>query len=184
MLDRVLETSPAAHSFSAMRAQCLVGLKRHDEANRLIAEILTKSPGNSDALYVRGLVFCQQGKLETNGMGHFKQVLRGDPGHPASLHAHKTAKEILKLKASGNEAFKKADYASACECYTAALGLDPGNNFGICHILRVNRAVAQKKMGNTDDAITDCTAALEMQGCSQRTSSAAHTPCASAFGVE
>ena len=62
VLDRVLEVSPAAHAFAAMKAQCMIGLKRMAEATSLIQDILTKSPGNSEALYVRGLYYCQQGR--------------------------------------------------------------------------------------------------------------------------
>ena len=160
IIDRILDLSPAAHTFSAMKAQCMVGLNRMQEASGLIAALLTRSPGNSEALYVRGLYYCQQGKLEPDGIGHFKQVLRSDPEHAASKHALKAAKAQLKHKQRGNEKFRDGDLPDAMACYSSALELDPDNNLGMCHVLRVNRAVVQGKLGATDAAISDCTAAL------------------------
>lgn len=62
----------------------------------------------------------------------------------------------------GNEKFRDGELPDAMACYSAALELDPDNTLGLCHILHVNRAVVRGKLGATDDAITDCTAALEI----------------------
>jgi tetratricopeptide (TPR) repeat protein len=162
VVARVLEISPAAHNFTAIKAQCFIGLDEFDQANALIASVLVKAPQDSDALYARGLLHCKQGKLETIGVGHFRQVLRTDPEHANSLASLKAAKGILKAKTQGNENFHEGKYAIAVELYTTALELDPVNHLGLSHILLVNRAVVKGKLGTTDAAISDCTRALEI----------------------
>ncbi|KAL4631306.1 tetratricopeptide repeat protein 1-like [Arapaima gigas] len=70
--------------------------------------------------------------------------------------------ESLKLKEIGNEQFKRGEHAEAEESYTAALRACP-----VCYakersILFSNRAAARLHMDKKENAIADCTKAIEL----------------------
>lgn len=76
--------------------------------------------------------------------------------------------ESLTLKEVGNGQFKKAEYPEAESSYTEALGICPACNQKDRSILYSNRAAARIKLDNTEDAISDCTKAIELNPCYMR----------------
>ncbi|XP_051869684.1 tetratricopeptide repeat protein 1 [Pristis pectinata] len=70
--------------------------------------------------------------------------------------------ESLMLKEVGNGQFKKGEYPEAENSYTEALGICPACNQKDRSILYSNRAAARMKLGNKEDAISDCTKAIEL----------------------
>ncbi|XP_072119785.1 tetratricopeptide repeat protein 1 isoform X2 [Mobula birostris] len=70
--------------------------------------------------------------------------------------------ESLTLKEVGNEQFKKGEYPEAENSYTEALGICPACHQKDRSILYSNRAAARMKLGNKEDAISDCTKAIEL----------------------
>lgn len=70
--------------------------------------------------------------------------------------------ESMQLKEGGNEQFKKGEYTEAEDSYAKALTICP-----LCYekersILYSNRAAARMKMDKKEEAISDCTKAIEL----------------------
>lgn len=74
-----------------------------------------------------------------------------------------TARELIRLKAAGNEAFQAGRHAEAVEHYTAALSCNVESRpyAAICFC---NRAAAFKALGQIIDAIADCSFAIALDG--------------------
>uniref|UniRef100_UPI00398E555B tetratricopeptide repeat protein 1 n=1 Tax=Pristiophorus japonicus TaxID=55135 RepID=UPI00398E555B len=70
--------------------------------------------------------------------------------------------ESLTLKEVGNGQFKKGEYTEAENSYTEALGVCPACYQKDRSILYSNRAAARIKLDNKEDAISDCTKAIEL----------------------
>ncbi|XP_069754980.1 tetratricopeptide repeat protein 1 [Narcine bancroftii] len=70
--------------------------------------------------------------------------------------------ESLTLKEVGNRQFKNAEYSEAENSYTEALGICPACNQKDRSILYSNRAAARMKLDNKEDAISDCTKAIDL----------------------
>ncbi|XP_049885869.1 small glutamine-rich tetratricopeptide repeat-containing protein beta-like [Pectinophora gossypiella] len=66
--------------------------------------------------------------------------------------------EAERLKNEGNVLMKAGCYREALENYSRAIELDPRNSVYLC-----NRAAAHFKLGQHEDAVADCTAALALQ---------------------
>ncbi|KAJ2954575.1 hypothetical protein O0L34_g2866 [Tuta absoluta] len=84
------------------------------------------------------------------------QLLRQQRGRPETPTPDNT--EAERLKNEGNELMKAERYREALEKYTRAIELDPRNSVYFC-----NRAAAHFKLGQHEDAVADCTAALAIQ---------------------
>ncbi|XP_048139232.1 uncharacterized protein LOC115735457 isoform X1 [Rhodamnia argentea] len=74
-----------------------------------------------------------------------------------------TARELIRLKAAGNEAFQAGRHAEAVEHYTAALSCNVESR-PFAAICFCNRAAAFKAMGQITDAIADCSLAIALDG--------------------
>ncbi|XP_048399570.1 tetratricopeptide repeat protein 1 isoform X2 [Stegostoma tigrinum] len=68
----------------------------------------------------------------------------------------------LTLKEVGNGQFKKGEYTEAENSYTEALGVCPAYYQKDRSILYSNRAAARMKQDNKEEAIADCTKAIEL----------------------
>ncbi|KAM4747755.1 tetratricopeptide repeat protein 1 [Rhinophrynus dorsalis] len=71
-------------------------------------------------------------------------------------------KQSTSLKEEGNQLFKKGDYAEAEALYSKALGSCPAFHHKDRSILFSNRAAARMKQDKNDDALKDCTKAIEL----------------------
>eukprot|EP00062_Callorhinchus_milii_P019710 gi/632974557/ref/XP_007903744.1/ PREDICTED: tetratricopeptide repeat protein 1 [Callorhinchus milii] len=70
--------------------------------------------------------------------------------------------ESLKLKGNGNEQFKGGEYTEAETSYTKALEVCPACYQKDRSILYSNRAAARMKLEKKEDAISDCTEAIQL----------------------
>ncbi|XP_041078590.1 tetratricopeptide repeat protein 1-like [Polyodon spathula] len=70
--------------------------------------------------------------------------------------------ESMQLKEGGNEQFKKGEYVEAEDSYTKALTICPFCYEKERSILYSNRAAARMKMDKKEEAISDCTKAIEL----------------------
>ena len=108
----------------------------------------------------------------------FQQALRVAPDHTKSRQAIKVSKcgdqrwnlkrlslqkskLLLAKKEEGNAAFKAGHHQQAYELYTEALAVDPLSMYTNAK-LYCNRALVGSKVGNLEDAIEDCTKAIEL----------------------
>ncbi|PIK43162.1 putative dnaJ-like subfamily C member 7 [Apostichopus japonicus] len=145
-LSRALEIAPACTKFKVLKAD----------------GILMKEALNSDALFVRGLSLYYQDNIE-KAQQHFQQVLRLNPDNSKARVAFKKCKVMKQKKDQGNDAFKKGRYQEACDLYTEALEIDEHNVLTNAK-LYCNRANVRSKLGKLEDAISDCSSAIKLDG--------------------
>jgi DnaJ family protein C protein 7 len=79
----------------------------------------------------------------------------------SSIPLAATIRELLRLKAAGNEAFQSGRHTEAVEHYTAALACNVESRpfTAVCFC---NRAAAYKALGQFSDAIADCSLAIAL----------------------
>lgn len=158
--DNAIKIAPASIHYKLLKAECLALLERFDEAGDIAISIMQSNSTNADAIYVRGLTLYYSDNLE-KGLLHFERALQLDPDHKKAKLMRIKAKQLKERKERGNEMFKTGKFKEAQAVYTEALALDPMNK-DINSKLYYNRALVNSKLGNTRDAINDCTCALEM----------------------
>ncbi|CAD5171111.1 unnamed protein product [Musa acuminata subsp. malaccensis] len=83
----------------------------------------------------------------------------GPSGASTSLFV--TVRELLRLKAAGNDAFKEGRHVDAIEHYSAALACSTESR-PFAAICFCNRAAAYQAMGQIADAIADCSLAIAL----------------------
>ncbi|PKI57723.1 hypothetical protein CRG98_021790 [Punica granatum] len=81
----------------------------------------------------------------------------------SSIPLLKTVRELIRLKAAGNEAFQAGKHAEAIEHYTSALSCNAESR-PFAAICFCNRAAAYKALGQITDAIADCSLAIALDG--------------------
>ncbi|KAK7080726.1 DnaJ subfamily C member 7 [Halocaridina rubra] len=92
---------------------------------------------------------------------HFQHVLRLAPDHQKARDIYKKAKHLKVKKEEGNEAFKRGNFQEAFNLYTDALAIDPLNKHTNAK-LYFNRATVGSKLSKLEEAIDDCTAAINL----------------------
>ncbi|XP_071941939.1 dnaJ homolog subfamily C member 7-like [Antedon mediterranea] len=159
-MERAISLAPACSRFKVQRAESLVLLKRYGEAQVALNELLQRDGMNADAIYVRGLCFYYEDIID-KAIQHFQQTLRLAPDHTKSRLAFKKCKSLKVKKEEGNTAFKSGKNQLAYDLYTEALQIDPLNVFTNAKIY-LNRAIVGTRLGKTEQAIEDCSKAIEL----------------------
>lgn len=158
-MNHALEVCPACMVYKVMRAEayCLMG--KYSDALTDVQNILRNDSLNSDALYVKGLCLYYQDFVD-KAYQHFNAVLRNDPDHKKAMLALKKAKRLQSKKQEGNESFSKGQFQKAYDIYSEALTIDPINKSTNAK-LHYNRALVASKLNKTEEAIDDCSQAIE-----------------------
>merc|ERR1712226_38028 len=159
-MDRCKDVSPECTKFKVLKAECLALLKRYQESQELANDLLRADGNNADAIYVRGLCLYYQDNVQ-KAFQHFQQVLRLAPDHQRARTAYRNAKLLNQKKEEGNEAFRTGKLTKAYDVYSEALAIDPNNVF-VNSKLYCNRATVCSKTGKLQDAIEDCSKAIEL----------------------
>uniref|UniRef100_A0A1B6M3I0 J domain-containing protein n=1 Tax=Graphocephala atropunctata TaxID=36148 RepID=A0A1B6M3I0_9HEMI len=159
-LDRILEVAPACTRLKVLKAECLAYLGRYQEAHELANDIVFADQTNADAIFVRGICLYYQDNVD-RAFSHFQHVLKLAPDHKKAIEIYKKARKIKELKEQGNEAFNSGKLTEAYTLYTDALKIDP-NNKSTNAKLHNNRATVSYKLRRINEAVTDCTAALNL----------------------
>lgn len=158
--ERALTVATGSAHLRVRRAECLVLLGRYAEAQDIVHDMLRADSMNADALYVRGMCLYYQDDVD-KAFSHFQQVLRLAPDHQRARRVYKQAKSLKTKKEDGNAAFKKGKLQEALQLYTEALEIDP-NNSSTNSKLYFNRATVHARLNNTQEAVADCTKAIEL----------------------
>lgn len=159
-MDQCLNAAPSCTLFKIIKAEALVMCSRCEEAHQLCNEVLRVDAHNVDAIYVKALCFYYQ-DIPDKATQFFQEVLRVDPDHVKSRTAIKRSKLLLAKKEEGNNFFKSGNNQAAYDTYSEALSIDPKNISTNAKLL-CNRALVGSKLGKVDQAVDDCTKALEM----------------------
>lgn len=159
-MDGALKISPACRKYQLLKAECLALLGRLTEAGDIAITIMQKEISNADAIFVRGLTLYYGDNLD-KGIIHFERTLALDPDHKKAKIWRQKSKSLKEKKEKGNELFKNLKYREALAMYNEALAIDPLNK-DTNSKLYYNRALVNTKLGNLNDAVTDCTEALKI----------------------
>ncbi|MCL4123340.1 UNVERIFIED_CONTAM: hypothetical protein GTU68_002895, partial [Idotea baltica] len=159
-LDRALELATGCRLLKIMKAEYLVYLQRYSDAQEIVNEILQFDSANVDAIYVRGMCLYYQDNQEA-AFTHFQHVLRLAPDHKKAKEIYKKAKLLKVKKEEGNTAFKKGNLREALNLYTEALAIDVNNKTTNAK-LYCNKATVKAKLGKLEEAVDDCTAAINL----------------------
>ncbi|KAG0128222.1 hypothetical protein HOY82DRAFT_622579 [Tuber indicum] len=130
------------------------------EAQNVAMSLLRQNAQDPDALVLRGRILYAQGENQKASL-HFQEALRCDPDMKQARIFLRRSRELEKKKEAGNEAFKKGDYKIARELYSEALAVDPSNK-GTNAKLYQNRAVANTKLQNWEEALADSDEAIKL----------------------
>ncbi|KAL3854349.1 hypothetical protein ACJMK2_013622 [Sinanodonta woodiana] len=159
-MDRCLDTAKTCVKFRVKKAEFLCQLGRLQEAQETTNDILQRDGINADALFVRGMCLYYQDNID-KAFQHFQQVLRLAPDHQKARETYKKAKALITKKEEGNEAFRVGKFEDALSLYTQALEIDPSNKFTNSKLF-CNRATVCSKINKLQQAIEDCTKAVEL----------------------
>lgn len=159
-MDMALKVATACKRYQLLKAECLALLGRITEANDIAITIMQRDSSNADAIYVRGLTLYYGDNLD-KGILHFERTLMLDPDHQKAKKMRQKSKSLKDKKEKGNELFKACKYREALAMYNEALAIDPLNK-DTNSKLYYNRALVNTKLGNLNDAVNDCTAALDI----------------------
>eukprot|EP00049_Salpingoeca_infusionum_P018569 m.357822 g.357822 ORF g.357822 m.357822 type:complete len:507 (+) comp17951_c0_seq1:56-1576(+) len=156
---QALSICPGAIHIKIQHAEALLEGDKIGEADRIVSNILRTNSMHADALYVRGKCLMKKADVD-QAEAHFRRALQSNPDHAAAKRAFKGTKQLVQKKKAGNDAFKSGQFQQAYDLYTEALAIDP--TFTLFNAkLFFNRAVVATKLGNLEQAIADCTAALD-----------------------
>ncbi|XP_013779435.1 dnaJ homolog subfamily C member 7-like isoform X2 [Limulus polyphemus] len=159
-MDKALIQAKACTTFRLIKAECMVFLKRYQEAKHISNDILRIDASNVDALYIKGMCLYYQDILE-KAVDNLQEVLKLIPYYKKAEEIYKKAKQLQSKKEDGSRAFKKGNYKDAYAIYTEALNIDL-NNVQTNSKLYFNRAVVCLKMNRTNEAIEDCSKAIDL----------------------
>lgn len=159
-MNHILEMCPACMLYKVMRAEAYCMMGKYSDALTDVQSILRDDSINSDALYVKGLCLYYQDFVD-KAYQHFNAVLRRDPDHKKARLALKKAKRLQSMKQEGNDFFSQGKYQEAYDIYTEALTIDPLNKSTNAK-LYYNRALVGSKIDKTEQAIDDCSQAIEL----------------------
>lgn len=151
------------HKWLLMRIEAYLKMNNANalgEAQNLAMSILRENSQDPDALLLRGRLFYLQGDND-QAIKHFKRVLSLDPDASQAVKYLRMVQRLLRAKDEGNAAFKSKKYREAVDLYTKGLEIDPSNK-DINSKLLQNRAQAYSNISQFNNAIADCTKALEL----------------------
>ncbi|XVF61657.1 hypothetical protein PTKIN_Ptkin08bG0148000 [Pterospermum kingtungense] len=159
----------SAPQIYALKAEALLKLRRYQDAD----EALSKGPnfnvddctryfgpiGNANLLVVRAQVDMAAGRFDY-AMAAIERAVRLDPTNKEANSVMRKTRAVAAARSKGNEHFKGSEFSEACVAYGEGLDHDPHNSVLLC-----NRAACRSKLGHYENAIEDCTHALNLRPC-------------------
>ena len=146
---------------SMIRLNVLIDLRRLEEAHNLSNSLLRQSGNNdSELLLARANVLYYRGDME-NALKHLQQIMRNDPDNSNCRSMLKRVRGIDELKRGGDDLYRRGLYAEALEHWSSCISLDPSNAAVVAKVY-FNRANALSKLRRHEEAVSDCTSALNL----------------------
>ncbi|KAI8501549.1 DnaJ sub C member 7 [Branchiostoma belcheri] len=158
-VDKMMKIAPLCSKYKVMKADILAQQKNYADAQVIVEEVLEVGE-TADALYVHGICLHYSGD-EQGSQARFERALQLETDHQRTLAFQKMYSKLAARKEEGNVAFKSGEYQKAYDLYTEALTIDPENKLTNAKLYN-NRAAVCVKLGRLNDAIRDCTQAVEL----------------------
>ncbi|CAG2103453.1 unnamed protein product, partial [Medioppia subpectinata] len=159
-IKNAISVATQCTAFKLIKAECLVMMSKHSEAQEIVNDILRFDGMNADALYIRGMTLYYTDNVD-KAFSHFQQVLVFNPDHEKAKQIYRKAKQLVSQKQEGNNAIKQNKIDDALRIYTNALTIDPLNSLTNAK-LYFNRSIVYAKLKKLAEAINDCSKAIEL----------------------
>ncbi|TVU19134.1 hypothetical protein EJB05_35268, partial [Eragrostis curvula] len=184
LISNALHISPHSDGLMELKAEALLMLRRYEEVIQVCQESVNPAGRNSRLFKANGqprnstisektwrpYLICKSyflsGKLE-EALDLLKKHEQITPVKESDESAYQelfsslstTIRQLLSLKAAGNESFQAGRYSEAVEQYSAALARNSESRpfSAVCFC---NRAAAYQALGQVTDAIADCSLAM------------------------
>lgn len=160
LIMQALQLCPDAPTLKIKQIEALAKAGESKQAIKKAQEFQSTLGTNPDFLYVYGLALAYDGQTEA-AKKIWRESLKFDPDNKVCLHAQKMIKHQEELKQKGNDAMKANDYKGAIKAYTEAIEQDPDNR-NVVSVLYANRALAQIKLKNHKQALSDLNKSIEL----------------------
>ncbi|KAM5577324.1 inactive TPR repeat-containing thioredoxin TTL3 [Rosa sericea] len=157
----------SAPQIFSLQAEALLKVHRHQEADEALSrgpnfgvDACTKYFGpisNASMLVTRAQVDMCAGRID-DALEAAQRASRLDSNNKEANMVMRKARAVAGARSKGNELFKTSRFSEACIAYGEGLEQDPYNSVLLC-----NRAACRSKLGQFDQAIEDCTAALNVR---------------------
>jgi DnaJ family protein C protein 7 len=141
------------------KADLLVQLRKYSEAEQCLSQLEKLRPGNPEIALIRGLIHYNKDSLKS-AKESFVSVLKKVPDHARAADVYRKVKKLQETKVRADDYVKEKEYVKALETYTEALSVDTKNHFTNAKLF-CNRALVHLELGKIDDAISDCTEAIQ-----------------------
>jgi len=165
-LEKLLKACPSSLEITILYLQLLVEAGELQKATKVSSTLFLMKGArqNTKALYARARALLLGGNLDM-AVKHLRQAMQNDPDTKICRALFKRIRSIQKVKEEGNNYFKARQYQAAIVEYTKCLNLDPHRQQDIATFMSktiANRALCYMKLGNYNQALQDCSAAIEM----------------------
>ncbi|XP_051126408.1 TPR repeat-containing thioredoxin TTL4-like [Andrographis paniculata] len=151
----------------SMKAEALLNLGRHDEAYAVMQDSpffnidayaeLFGSSATANVLQVRALVYAANGRFE-DAVSDVRRALRFESSDDGVKLTAERVRAVASARLNGNRMFEGSRFSEALTAYNKGLEKDPRNS-----ILLYNRSACRAKLGQFENAVEDCTAALAIR---------------------
>ena len=160
-LHSAQEHCAASKDLKQMKAEALVGTGKYDEAYALTTSLLRNDSKDAKALFWRAKAQYYRGEFE-KAIQVMKNIMRMDPDNKECMIEIRKMRKLENMKTEGNDCFKKRKWADAITTYSDCLNIDPQNKLFNAKLL-CNRAACLTYLKKYQDAIKDCTQAIDYQ---------------------
>ncbi|KAG9155470.1 hypothetical protein Leryth_009904 [Lithospermum erythrorhizon] len=157
----------SAPQIFALKAESLLRLNKHEDADVTMrhgpnfdVDDCTKyfGPiGNATLLVIRAQVNMVIGRFD-DAVTAAQLASKLDSNNKEVNMVVRKTKGVAMARSKGNELFKQERYSEACIAYGEGLNYDPHNSILLC-----NRAACRSKLGQYEQALKDCNAALSVR---------------------
>lgn len=143
-----------------IKARALIELQRTEEAYN-ISNVMMRQSGSGDVelLHLRAQILYARGDLE-NSLKHLQQAARADPDNSDVRTMLRRVRDMEDCKRSGDSFFREGRYEEAIGRWTACIQADPAN-VAVMAKVYYNRATALHKLRRNEEAVEDCSRAIE-----------------------
>ncbi|CAH2043391.1 unnamed protein product [Thlaspi arvense] len=157
----------AAPQVYALQAEALLKTHRHQDADDALSrcpvfDVETSTRyygpvGYAGFLVVRAQVHLASGRFD-EAVEAIQRAGKLDGNNREVTMVLRRAQAVTQARFRGNELFKAGRYQEACAAYGEGLDHDPRNSVLLC-----NRAACLSKLGQFEQSVEDCTAAISVR---------------------
>lgn len=99
-IESALKIAYSCANYNEIKIECLIMVGKYKDADELINSKLQHMPNDPNSIFLKGLNWYHQSDL-TSSIMRFEEALRVDPDFKRAQELRKAAKEMIKLKESG-----------------------------------------------------------------------------------